>query len=216
MTGEEAFADVLPGLQGLKLGGLQMSGKKADSAPGAEDELKKLGETAQQTGKSLAELPPVQAEFGAAATSGGAALRELAAAASLAAASLSSISGGGAGGGGTEASPMVPAGTTTDGKFSYAPGYGPEGSRLVSDGGYPTGGYPGLDGMARTMPVPVLSAPSSPRISQSTSTRTEVHQTVMIDGSASTEPQARVVAREVGKLLEQQQQRKRLMAGPWR
>ena len=216
MTVEEAFADVLPGLQGIKLGGLQMSGKKADSAPGAEDELKKLGETAQQTGKSLAELPPVQAEFGAAATSGGASLRELAAAASQAAASLRSISGGGAGAGGTEASPMAPAGTTTDGKFSYAPGYGPEGARLVSDGGYPTGGYPGLDGMARTMPVPVLSAPSSPRISQSTSTRTEVHQTVMVDGSASTEPQARVVAREVGKLLEQQQQRKRLMAGPWR
>jgi hypothetical protein len=220
MTVEEAFADVLPGLQGLKLGGLQMSGKKADSAPGAEDELKKLGETAQQTGKSLAELPPVQAEFGAAATAGGVSLRELAAAASQAAASLRSISGGGAGGGGagaggTEASPMAPAGTTTDGKFSYAPGYGPEGARLVSDGGYPTTGYPGL--MARTMPVPPLSAPAGPRISQANnSNRTEVHQTVMVDGRVNTEPQAQVVAREVAKLIEQQQQRKRLMAGPWR
>ncbi len=219
MTVEEAFADVLPGLQGLKLGGLQMSGKRADSkAPQAEDELEKLREAAQQTGQSMAELPPIQKEFGAAVTAGGTSLRELAAAASQAAASLSSISGGGAGGGGGggEGLPPAPEGTTTDGRFSYAPGYGPEGARLVSEGGYPTTGYPGLDGMARTMPVPPLSAPASPRISQANNTRTEVHQTVVVDGHANTEPQAQVVAREVGKLLEQQQNRKRLLAGPWR
>jgi len=223
MTGEEAFADVLPGMKGLQLGNTPsiLGAKKDedDSRKQAADSLQKLDEAAQETGQSMAELPPVQAEFGAAATAGGVSLRELAAAASQAAASLSSIAGGGAGGGSGDALPPAPEGTTTDGKFSYAPGYGPEGARLVSDEGYPTTGYPGLE---RRMPTPVEMGAVSPRIVMqapvrtSSTSRSDVRQTVVVNGAVSTEPQAQAVAREAARLLEQQQDRKRLMAGPWR
>lgn len=223
MTGEEAFADVLPGMKGLQLGNTPsiLGAKKDedDSRKQAADSLQKLDEAAQETGQSMAELPPVQAEFGAAATAGGVSLRELAAAASQAAASLSSIAGGGAGGGGEEALPPAPEGTTTDGERSYAPGYGPEGARPVSDGGYPTTGYPGLE---RRMPTPVEMGAVSPRVVMqapvrtSSMSRSEVRQTVIVNGAASTEPQAQAVAREAARLVEQQQDRKRLMAGPWR
>lgn len=224
MTVEEAFADVLPGMKGLQLGNTPSilgAKKSADNArQQAEDELKTLGEAAQQTGKSLSELPPVQTEFGAAATAGGVSLRELAAAASQAAASLSSIAGGGAGaGGGGEDLPPAPEGTTTDGRYSYAPGYGPKDAKPVADGGYPTTGYPGLE---RRMPTPVEMGAVSPRVVTQAPVRTnsmsrsDVRQTVVVNGAANTEPQAQVVAREAAKLVEQQQQRKRLMAGPWR
>lgn len=72
------------------------------------------------------------------------------------------------------------------------------------------------------MPTPVEMGAVSPRVVTQAPVRTnsmsrsDVRQTVVVNGAANTEPQAQVVAREAAKLVEQQQQRKRLMAGPWR
>jgi len=221
MSIEEAFSYGMQSPDGVARNNNSAMLGSQNRARTVEEGGKSLGASLSAAATAADALAAPLDTLGAAAGTVAGGFGALTSAAASAAAALSSVrggGGGGAGGGGGDGDdlPPAPEGWTTDGRYSYAPGYGPKDAKPVADGGsgLDSEGYP----VAQLPSLREMSAPQRPGAQPggSTSVRSDVRQTVVVNGAANTEPQAQAVAREAAKLVEQQQQRKRLMAGPWR
>lgn len=200
----------------------------ADASEEAAQEVSGLKTAVTDTGEALKGIPQPARDLSAGLGQATTQLGALATAAGKAAAALSSLGTGGGGGGSDETGlPPAPAGTTTDGKLSYAPGAGPPGAvpapNVPSDG-YPTTGYPTLSAQqllripspeemgARASFRPQVPAPADlPAIQAG-----ETTNVVNLNGVAvNRDLEAQELARAAARLIEKQRARDRAMRGPW-
>jgi hypothetical protein len=194
-----------------------------DGADYWSDAAKRVAKASESAGQGLDKIPPAADRVDVSVTSLVDGFSALSTAAVQAAAALSTVNGGGngGGGGGGETSSGVPAGTTTDGKQSFAPGAGPKGATPVDSSGYPVTpigeGYPNL--LERRIPTPVEMGAISPRVAMQpvvTPSRTVEQKNTFNIAPSSADPDIRTMEDAAARFMRRQERRQGLLAGGWR